>query len=515
MAGGVIGEARVKVGADASGFVGDANSKLKGPMAKVGKTVGDAFALSFKAAASVAATGVAAVVSTALAKGFARTVGLDTARGRLKGIGIEGKQLEAVMMQVDKAVTDTTASMSDGAQAASLMMTSGVKGGKDLENALNAIVGLTEATGAGMDDITSIMQKVAADSGQMGMALSQLSTRGINGLAMLADYFNVTQEEASQMVRNGEIDFQQFASAIAEGTELMGSAMSGTFSGLWRNIMSNMGRVGEVVTTPLIEAAKIIMGPVLESLRALAKAAKPLQETFSSWLIPLAEDFAGAISKIDLSNLDFSKLNGPLQFFSNNLGGIATISAAALGPLLQQLPLIGKYFKGLTGPIGAVIGFFTAMVIESETLRSAFGTLFGALGELMPSFGLLGGAIAQLISSVAALAGDSLGTLIQVLVPVLVPAIESLVTALAAVVDWLSQAIQFITPIAPALAGMAGTAAGVIAAFQGWGAITTSIKAVNTAAAGSTTLLGFATRLKTSSAAAGPLGPLQIGRAHV
>lgn len=472
MAGGVIGNATVTVGADATGFLSDAEKKVKSPAARlgqaIGKTTGQAFSLAAQSVVTVGATAIAATVGTALSKGFARSVGLDTARGRLKGLGIEGKALADVMEQVDIAVTDTTATMADGAQAASLMMSSGVKQGASLQSALEAIVGLTEASGANMSEITPIMQKVAADTGNMGTAISQLGTRGVNALAMLADYFGVTQEEAAKMVKEGEVSFDQFSEALQQGTSAMGSAMSSTFSGLAKNIGSNLGRIGENFTGPLLEASKIVMGPLLESVRALAKGLSPIRAEFEGWLLPLAQQFADSISRIDLTKLDFSGLSGPLEFFMENLAGIGTIAAAALGPFLQQLPLVGRYFSGLTGPIGLVIGFITAMFVESSALREAFSGIFSTIEPLLPALGTLGGAVVQLITAFARLAGDALADLITTALPVLVDLLTAVLPVVTGIVGGLAQLIGAVTQSEGGIKGLSGVIFTAVTAFGLW-----------------------------------------------
>src|SRR5690554_329856 len=74
--------------------------------------------------AMAAATAVTGLVG---ALGFKRLVGMDVARARLKGLGIEGKQLEVVMQSVKNAVTGTTHTMADGASVAAGALAAGVR----------------------------------------------------------------------------------------------------------------------------------------------------------------------------------------------------------------------------------------------------------------------------------------------------------------------------------------------------------------------------------------------------
>src|SRR5690606_20850034 len=86
--------------------------------------------------AMAAATAVTGLVG---ALGFKRLVGMDVARARLKGLGIEGKQLEVVMQSVKNAVTGTTHTMADGVYVAAGALAAGVKEGKELERYIKLV----------------------------------------------------------------------------------------------------------------------------------------------------------------------------------------------------------------------------------------------------------------------------------------------------------------------------------------------------------------------------------------
>src|SRR5690554_1000711 len=74
---------------------------------------GSALTKSITVPAMAAATAVTGLVG---ALGFKRLVGMDEAQAKLKGLGIEGKQLEIVMNNARDAVTGTTFTLADGAK---------------------------------------------------------------------------------------------------------------------------------------------------------------------------------------------------------------------------------------------------------------------------------------------------------------------------------------------------------------------------------------------------------------
>lgn len=449
MAGQQIGEARVVVTADAGGFASSAEKQMSKGLSKLGGDLGKFVNQSMQNTMVAGAATIGTLAGKALNKGFARVEGLDQAKGRMAGLGIEGKNLEKVMDQVSGAVDGTTASLSDGATAASLMMSSGIKMGPQLEKSLDAIVGLTEATGANMDEITPIMQKVAANSSNMGEALAQLGTRGVNGMKMLADNAGVTEAEMAKMVKAGEVSFDEFTAAISKGTEKMGGAMASTFSGLRANINSAFGRIGAVVQGPILEASKTVMGSVLPAMKDLANGLTPLTEVISAKLNPGAEKLAELIDRIDFTKLDFTNLPG-ISYLKDNLPALLPVIGAlagSFGPLLTQLPIVGQLFTGLTGPVGAVVGVVAAMFTQSEALRAAFKGIFDSGGQLIGVLGPIAEALSSAFAPIAGAMGDALAALITAILPTLLTLLQQSIPLIEAVAGMFAQ----LAPILPTI----------------------------------------------------------------
>src|SRR5690625_6591034 len=86
-----------------------------------------------------AAAGLAtAAITKTISGGLKRLEGIDTAEARLRGIGVVGEELAGVMDQVRDSVRGTSISLDGAAQAAALMMTSGVREGDRKSTRLNS-----------------------------------------------------------------------------------------------------------------------------------------------------------------------------------------------------------------------------------------------------------------------------------------------------------------------------------------------------------------------------------------
>src|SRR5699024_11012884 len=120
-----LGKAFVQIMPSAQGISGSIQKVLDPEVTSAGKSAGNSLATSIGESLSGlgktmtkrvtlpalgAATAVGGLVS---ALGFKRLVGMDNAQAKLKGLGVEGKQLDIVMKDVKGAVTGTTHTMAD------------------------------------------------------------------------------------------------------------------------------------------------------------------------------------------------------------------------------------------------------------------------------------------------------------------------------------------------------------------------------------------------------------------
>ena len=438
----VVGRAVIEIGADSSSLPGEVERGASGPLAAVGRTLADAVGTTFKVGmAAVGAVAVAAV-GTTLTRGFSRLSALDTAQARFRGLGIEGKVLDGVMGQVNDAVLGTAYGLDEAATAAAMLMTSGVQAGEELDGALSAMVATAAASGAPLSDITGIWQGMATSGKVTGKELYMLQNRGVNAAQALADHFGITAEAARDMVSDGKVSFEDLNAAMSSEMGQMAEEMGGTFEGMRANLLAGMGRLGAALLGPVFEGMKPVMGAIIEQLRVLTPLVSEAMEGVAPVISGFFENLASAIEGVDLAGI-FSSISDGVSTLGSAFAPIAGLVIGALGPLLSHLPIIGRLFTGLTGPVGLVIGLFIAMWRESEVLRDAIGEVFsafsgssGILSSLTPIFETL----AAVISTVAGVLGDLLGYAILFILPY----VEQLAQMIGPV---LGQALGMVQPL--------------------------------------------------------------------
>lgn len=487
-----VGEAELHIGADATGIGDDVTDAISGPleqaaeqasrqlgdalgknlpkgadagarsfgqkfgagMRKVGQTATDALGASMRLGTAAVATGVGAILGTAIASGMSRLAAIDTAEARLRGLGKNAEQVESIMAQVNDAVMGTYFSTADMADAASLLLTSGVNEGDELAAALEGVKGVAAATGSELGEVTNIFQKMAAKGKVSGRELEQLTSMGINGAAALADQFGVTQEKALDMVSAGEVSFEDFTAAITKSTGNMAAEVAQSFEGMKTSLVGWLGLVGEQIDKPFFDAAKKIMPAIEGVMSEIPGVVEQYMEPVGATMDKFADRVAGALSGLDVGGA----LGGLFDFIGQAgdlLLPVFTGLLGALGPLIADIPVLGKAFQGITGPVGIMIGLFIEMFRNSEVLRDAFSNLFSTLGTVFQSLEPVLTALSDVIAVVAGSLGDALGTAINAVLPL----IERLASIFGDVAgDLLSALVPLIEQVASAFTGALGSA---------------------------------------------------------
>lgn len=136
---------------------------------------------------------------------------MDEAQAKLKGLGFEGKAVDAIMKDVKEAVTGTTHTMAEGVDVAAGALAAGVKEGAELERYIK-LVG-DAATGANMPmaEMAQIFNRVQ-DTGKLTRneldmieyrlpGFSQAMTKHVGADSLDAFY---------EMVRAGEVGTDEF-----------------------------------------------------------------------------------------------------------------------------------------------------------------------------------------------------------------------------------------------------------------------------------------------------------------
>lgn len=421
--------------------------------AKLGKTMSSSLGAGLggivkgvgKFAAAAAGT-ASALMAPILSKGWTRAINIENAEAKLKGLGHSAGAVRSIMDGALASVKGTAYGLDEAATTAAGAIASGVKPGADLERTLKLVADAATIAGTDMGSMGAIFNKVAAGGVIQGEEIAQLSDRGIPILQLLADQLGVTSEEAKKMASEGKISFDTFRDAMEKGMGGAALKSGDTVSGALQNVSAALGRLGEGAIKPFMPFVK----QFADGLIKLADTVGPKVKGFASHL---ASGLGAVVEKIKA----FASSSG--------IGGIAAAIApalpvlgtllGALGGLASNLPLVGRLFLGITGPVGLVVGVVGALVAASPALRSALGGALTEIGkavlDIAKDFAPIVSALMPALSSMLSALGGVFASIISLITAI----VEVIVSAVGVVMDSL-------TPLTPVLEFLADVIATVL-----------------------------------------------------
>jgi tape measure domain-containing protein len=431
-------------------------------------------------AATAAAAGLAAGLGAALKGGFDRLTSVENASAQMRGLGLASEQVEAVMADVRAQVQGTAFGTSEMARAASQALTAGVKPGEQLNSYMTALKNTAAAAGAPLDDIQLTFGQIQSAGKAVTQDLMQLSTRGIPAFDLLSQHMGVSVTEVKKLVEEGKVAPEQVFAALNSGLGLMADEMANTTQGAFTNAKTSLSRFGEALLQtefPVFKTGALLFKEIMNAAIALIE---PLKQAFDAGggsglnttlegLIPKVQAFT---EQVKAGGSVVGDIVGKIRDIGGSVGQVAALAAPLLGGMMGNLPVIGRLFTGLTGPLGMVIGLVGAMLTNSSALGSSVGRVGSSLMAAFanPAVGRALKTVADVIGQVAGQAGDLLADVLDAIVPVIADLVPMLADLVSSVLPPIGDAIGLI---------MAGVAPLVTQLVEGLApVITTLVEAV-------------------------------------
>lgn len=318
----------------------------------------------------------AAVGGITAALGWKRLVGLDTAKGQLKGLGYEGKKLDKIMAGVDKGVTDTTLSMADGAGLMVGALATGNLTLDETESYLKRVANVSAAYNVDAQHAGLLLNNVLTKNKVTWGDLSQMQENSIPIVTALADHYGVAGDEIMKMAQDGKISVEDLNEVLDKNAGQAAKEYSKTWAGVTANIKSNIGKIGAALLGPSFDKIKERAQGFLDLLRSpeWKQRAEDIGESIGNALDRIIE---GIEDLVDWwKDLDDGTKDNILRM------GAFVLAA---GPVLVA---IGSLASGLGG-----------VVLWLSQMAQAFGAFKAALAVVA------GGPIAWTIAAIAALVG--------------------------------------------------------------------------------------------------------------
>ena len=432
----------ISIVADTSKLPGQIKKSLGGASgygADVGNSIGSKISsgIGKTLKAGVAGVGVAAggALAGSITKGLGRLTGIETAQAKLKGLGNDAKDVDAIMDNALASVKGTSFGLGEAATTAAGAVAAGIKPGKELEDVLKSVANSASATGSGMDEMGGIFNKVASIGKAQNDVLSQVADRGLPIYQALADQLGVTTDEVFKMASAGEIGFAEFEAAMTQAAGTVAEELGGTTVGTLQNVGSAMGRFGESLLAPAFSAAPSLFGGIITVFDEMTDAVKPVSEELGNILTPALEDFAGIIET-------------------------------------RVAPMAGE----AVGKIGDIVLAITDKALEPgtwEKFGDVFTTIKDVVAEMWPSIESLAGSFLTVTQNVSVTTWQILASALDALAPliesVLIPLVEKVADFTEqnpGVVEKIVMAFLGFKAVG-AIAGPVGTAASTLGTLSG------------------------------------------------
>lgn len=369
-------------------------SRIQGYGKKM-QSFGNALTKYITAPALGAAT---ALGSIALRKGWSSLKNLDEARTKLEALGYTAAEVEGAMQSAREATKGTAYSAADAASVASSMMKAGVDQGEQLTKVLGLVADSASIAGVEYSAMGATWSKVAARGTLSSRELNKFMGQGIPILQVLGDYYGVTAAKAQDMVKQGKVDFADFAEAMEGYLGGAASKAATTFTGLGTQISKTLGRIGANL---LGSGDSGIFGQI-----------KPLLAEFRDWLVGF-EDVAAewgavigqAFRTIVERGKELVKVFLPGNF---DLSPAKDAADKARRFINDAFDVIIKIAKGVKGALDMIPDSMKKWLVFGGPVISLVGKMTSGIGTLAVSAGKATAKLANFAAKIATAEGGLL-----------------------------------------------------------------------------------------------------------
>lgn len=306
-----------------------------------------------------------------------RALNIEQAKFQLEGLGVAWESIEG---DISYGVKDTAYGLDAAAKVASQLVASNIQVGDSMKTALRGVSGVAAMTSSSYEEIGHIFTTVAGQGKLMSMQLQQLSTRGLNAAATLADYLHVSEAELREMVTKGQIDFNTFAAAMDNAYGEHAKDANKTFTGALSNMKAALSRIGAKVATPAFDSLKDVMNALIPVIDGVNLGLTPLIDIMTKMIKVSSKFTVDRLTRIDVKKL---KVFGEIMSSSvKSLINLKNVIFKLITPLKQ---LFQEFFPPLA------IQRISDFMKKTEKLTSNFKMTDDKVVKLKSMFkGLLG-----------------------------------------------------------------------------------------------------------------------------
>lgn len=296
---------------------------------------------------------------------------LETARQGFATLLGSTEAADAALAQIKKDAASTPFTL-PGLVSANQLLTQVTKNSQKSEGLLLNVGKALAAAGKGQPELDRVilnLQQIGNTAKITEMDVRQFGSNGINILELLADYYGVTKDKASDMVKESKDAFKDLEGAFAKAGEGSGKFARAFIdqAGTFNQLMSNFGDALNIAGAEIVKNSGLfnLLKEVLAQVIVLINQATPAISAFLSTLTentPALTAIIGALVGLLTPLLvGFVSLIAPALLFV--AAGMAI--GAAIGWVIENIKLLEPYFPLILGAFAAIATFIIGTVVPA------------------------------------------------------------------------------------------------------------------------------------------------------
>ena len=381
--------------------------------------------------AAGAATAAIGGLGFAISKGFSRLQQIENAEFMLKGLGNSAEDIEAIMDSALASVKGTAFGLGDAATIAAQAVAAGVAPGEELTRTLSIMADTAAITGRPLNEIQSIMGKVATSGKATRVELQQLADRGLPIFQMLAEEMGVSEEAIFDLASAGAITGDILQDALENKIGGAALKMGDSTEGAMANTLAAIQRVGANLIGPIYDQFGEFFRAAIEGLGPIEDMAKDVGNAIGQFLNPKLDELVEFVRNLSVPIQTFVTFMGMLR---DRAGGAVTV----FQPLVASFQNMMGLLPPLVPVVKAIADLFAVMAV------TALPTLLTVVQQLMDQ------AIPLLIDAFLRLAPPLLeiaNTMLDVLAPVILDLAEMAVPLFVGILQILIPIVEFVAKV--------------------------------------------------------------------
>ena len=314
--------------------------------------------------------GLTALIGTGGVLGVKYNAQLEKYKTALKTLTGSEEEASKIMTQIQNDAAKTPFDVKSLTEANQLLLATGLSA-EETRDIIFALGDAIAASGGGSDEFSRMaynLQQVKNLGKASAVDIKQFGMAGIDIYGVLADYLNVSKEEAANMTVTWEDLSGALKYASQEGGKYFGAmgAQSETLNGKITNLKDTFNRLVGALTESLIPTIKTILDKAIEFIEKFNSLDEETKKVITNTLLIVA-----AIGPVLLT-------------LGKVITTISTI-AGALSKVAEWIGLTSVGAKGLSGVIAAATNPITLVIAAIAAATAALIYLYNTNDKIKAS----------------------------------------------------------------------------------------------------------------------------------